>query len=75
MIRELERGSASFGRLVFYTLMGAGLWLMFSASSSYLEFGDAHPFFLEKLPLAHPKLWLVALYVHVPTALLSLPAR
>lgn len=61
-------------RLGFYGVMGVGLWLMFSASTSYLDLGQAHPFFLEKLPLAHPEIWLVALYVHVPSALFSLPA-
>ena len=54
--------------------MGAGVWLMLSASASYLELGRRHPFFLEKLPLAHPRWWLAALYVHVPSALFALPA-
>jgi uncharacterized membrane protein len=71
---KVDRWGAPLGRLGFYALMGAGVWLMLSASTSYLELGEAHPFFLEKLPLAHPKLWLGALYVHVPSALLSLPA-
>ncbi len=66
--------SSRIARIVFHAVMGVGLWLMFSASASYLDFGQAHPFFLEKLPLAQPKLWLVALYAHVPSALFSLPA-
>ncbi len=66
--------SRALGRAVFYGLMGVGLWLMVSASGSYLELGDSHPFYLEKLPLAQPTWWLGALYVHVPTALFSLPA-
>lgn len=61
-------------RLGFYSLMAVGVWLLWSASASYLELGEAHPFFLEKLPLAHPALWLTALYVHVPSSLLALPA-
>lgn len=54
--------------------MGVGLWFMLEASTSYLELREVHPFFLEKLPLAHPTLWLTALYVHVPSALCALPA-
>jgi uncharacterized membrane protein len=68
------RTARGLGRLVYYAVMGAGLWLMCSASTSYLELGELHPFFLEKLPLAHPQRWLAALYVHVPSALFSLPA-
>jgi hypothetical protein len=71
---KLKCWGARFGRLGFFALMGAGVWLMLSASTSYLDLGDAHPFFLEKLPLTHPRWWLAALYVHVPSALLSLPA-
>jgi len=66
--------AACCGRLLFASLMCAGVWMMVSASASYVELGATHPFFLEKLPLAHPKWWLVGLYVHVPSALLSLPA-
>lgn len=62
------------GRMLFYALLAVGMWLMLTASMSYWELGDAHPFFLEKLPLARPRLWLTALYVHVPSALLALPA-
>lgn len=62
------------GRLTFFALMGAGTWMLFEASASYVELGQEHPFFLEKLPLARPQLWLTALYVHVPAALFSLPA-
>jgi hypothetical protein len=69
-----QRRGALFGRVGFYALMVVGVWLMSSASTSYWDLGEAHPFFLEKLPLAHPRWWLVALYVHVPSALLSLPA-
>lgn len=57
----------------FHALMWFGLWLMISASASYWELGDAHPFILEKLPLAQPALFRAALYVHVPSALLALP--
>jgi hypothetical protein len=71
---NVDKWAAPLARLGFYALMGIGMWLMLSASTSYLDLGQAHPFFLEKLPLAHPKLWLGALYVHVPSALLSLPA-
>lgn len=66
--------SRALGRVVFYGLMTVGLWLMLSASTSYLELGDSHPFYLEKLPLAQPTLWLTALYLHVPSALFALPA-
>lgn len=61
-------------RLAFFALMAAGTWTMLVASATYLELGKEHPFFLEKLPLARPKLWLGALYVHVPSALFALPA-
>jgi hypothetical protein len=47
---------------------------MVASSISYLDLGNAHPFYLEKLPLAHPKLWRAALLVHVPSALFALPA-
>jgi uncharacterized membrane protein len=73
MIRLAKWGS-SLGRLAFYALMAAGVWMMLEASASYLDLGAEHPFFLEKLPLARPKLWLAALYVHVPSALFALPA-
>jgi uncharacterized membrane protein len=66
--------SALLGRVAFHAVMVLGLWLMLSASASYLELGREHPFFLEKLPLPRPNLWLAALYAHVPSALLSLPA-
>jgi uncharacterized membrane protein len=68
------RWGARLARLGFFALMGVGVWLMLSASQSYWELGDEHPFVLEKLPLAHPKLWRAALYVHVPSALFALPA-
>ena len=62
------------GRAAFWAAMCAGTWMMLSASRSYLELGDSHPFFLEKLPMAHSRWWLWALWLHVPSALLSLPA-
>jgi uncharacterized membrane protein len=64
----------SLGSLAFVGLMAVGMWMMLEASASYLELGKAHPFFLEKLPLARPKLWRGALYMHVPSALFALPA-
>ncbi|MFT3926598.1 MAG: DUF2306 domain-containing protein [Myxococcales bacterium] len=70
----LAKVSARLGRGGFFLLMAVGLCLMGSASTSYIELGDAHPFFLEKLPLARPRLWLAALYAHVPGALFALPA-
>lgn len=73
-MRKWRRRGAALGRLAFQVSMAAGVWLMLSASVSYLELGDAHPFYLEKLPLEHPTWWLAALYVHVPSALLALPA-
>ncbi len=69
-----KRWATHLATLAFHGVMAVGVGLMISASTSYLELGDAHPFFLEKLPLAHPRLWLTALYVHVPSALLALPA-
>lgn len=65
--RRLVRG-------VFLGAMMLGTLLMIWASSSYVELGNAHPFLLEKLPLARPSLLLGALYVHVPSALFALPA-
>jgi hypothetical protein len=73
-MRTLAIWSAGLGRLAFFSLMGVGTWMLFEASASYVELGREHPFFLEKLPLARPQLWLTALYVHVPAALFSLPA-
>lgn len=73
-MKTLQWWGAALLRVAFYCLMAAGVWLTLSASASYLELGEGHPFFLEKLPLAHPTLWLAALYVHVPTALFALPA-
>jgi uncharacterized membrane protein len=73
MIRR-GKWAGSLAKLGFYGLIGAGTWLMLAASLSYLDLGEAHPFFLEKLPLARPRLWLTALYVHVPSALFCLPA-
>src|SRR5262245_36998010 len=64
----------SLARLAFFLPMCAGVWMLVAASSSYLELGETHPFILEKLPLAHPKVWRAALYLHVPSALLALPA-
>jgi uncharacterized membrane protein len=71
---RLGHWGVRLARVAFYLWMGVGVWLMLSASASYLELGETHPFFLEKLPLARPKLWLGALYVHVPSALFALPA-
>lgn len=71
---KLTKSAGALARLSFYALSCAGMWLMITASQSYLELGEAHPFFLEKLPLARPRLWLGALYVHVPSALIALPA-
>jgi hypothetical protein len=73
-MRTLATWGTGFLRLAFFSLMGLGTWLLFEASASYVELGQEHPFFLEKLPLARPQLWLTALYVHVPAALFSLPA-
>ena len=71
---KIRPKGAAVALAVFYALMAVGMWLMVSASTSYLELGDEHPFYFEKLPLAQPRLWLTALYVHVPSALLALPA-
>ena len=70
----VTRWGSGLMRGAFWSAMGVGMWMMVSASTSYLELGDSHPFFLEKLPLAHPRWWLTALWVHVPSALFSLPA-
>ena len=48
------RNTASVFALVMLVL---GIWLMTSASLSYAELGEAHPFFLEKLPLERPDWW------------------
>jgi uncharacterized membrane protein len=71
---KLKRRGWTLARLTFQALIAAGVWLMVSSSSSYLDLGTAHPFFLEKLPMTHPTLWWAALCVHVPCALLALPA-
>jgi uncharacterized membrane protein len=72
--RRLRDVSAVALRVIFSGLMCVGVWLMLESSASYLELGELHPFFLEKLPLAHPKWWTVSLYAHVPSALFCLPA-
>lgn len=74
MARGSKKWRGSLGRVGFAGLMAVGMWMMLEASASYLELGKAHPFFLEKLPLAQPKLWRGALYMHVPSALFALPA-
>jgi uncharacterized membrane protein len=61
-------------RWVFLAVMGLGVGLMVAASTSYLELGKEHPFFLEKLPLTQPNWWWLALCAHVPSALFCLPA-
>jgi uncharacterized membrane protein len=61
-------------QLAFYGAMAVAICAMLEASASYLDLGVLHPIYLDKLPLPHPQLWLTALYVHVPSALLSLPA-
>lgn len=73
-MKTFARWGAQVARVGFFALMSFGVWLMLSASMSYLELKEEHPFFLEKLPLAQPKLWLTALYAHVPSALFALPA-
>jgi uncharacterized membrane protein len=71
---RLAQWGSRLGWWVFFGTMSVGAWLMLSASASYVELGDAHPFVLEKLPLNHPGWWRAALYVHVPSALFALPA-
>jgi Predicted membrane protein (DUF2306) len=66
--------SSRIGHGAFRAAMVLGVLLMAWASSSYVELGEAHPFYLEKLPLARPALYLAALYAHVPSALFALPA-
>ena len=73
-MRTTKKWGSGLVRGTFWAVMGTGLWMMLSASASYLELGDSHPFFLEKLPLARPRWWLTALWVHVPSALFALPA-
>jgi uncharacterized membrane protein len=73
-MHKLSSWSARLGRFAFWSAMAVGVGLMLSASASYLELGEQHPFVLEKLPLAHPRLWRGALYAHVPSALFALPA-
>lgn len=71
---KLVAAAKTLARVAFYALMSVGVALMTMASMSYMDLQDAHPFFLEKLPLARPDWWLFALYVHVPSALFALPA-
>jgi Predicted membrane protein (DUF2306) len=66
--------SRRIGRGAFRGTMVLGALLMAWASGSYVELGEAHPFYLEKLPLTRPSLYLAALYAHVPSALFALPA-
>lgn len=73
-MNKLAQWTPRVGRVGFYGVMALGAWLMLSASISYWELGASHPFVVEKLPLRHPLWWRSALYVHVPSALLALPA-
>jgi hypothetical protein len=74
MIRIPRKTMARLALLAFVCSMAFGSWMMIESSLSYLDLGDVHPFFLEKLPLPSPDLWLNALYLHVPSALFALPA-
>ncbi len=49
------------------TMLGGGV-LIAHACLAYVREGDMHPFVLEKLPLAHERIWMAALYVHLVTA-------
>lgn len=64
----------SLGTSTFVAVMGLGAAWIVASSLSFVDLGRGHPFFIEKQPLAHPDLWWATLCVHVPSALLSLPA-
>lgn len=51
-----------------------GSVLITLSSLVYFEPGTVAPFILEKLPLRFERLWRLALFVHVPSALVSFPA-
>ncbi len=59
---------------LFVAVMLAGWWVIAGASLSYFEEGLSHPFVQEKEGLAHEDLYLLALQVHVVSAVWSLPA-
>lgn len=73
-METLQKRVVWFGRSALFVLLWVGVAMMIAASASYIDLGESHPFYLEKLPLARPSLWLAALYLHVPSALLALPA-
>lgn len=70
--RTTKTRRSLMGALQLLLLLVVGL--MWIASASYLELGRRHPFVLDKLPLTHPEWFLGALWVHVPSSLVALPA-
>lgn len=67
------RSYAAAVRRAFLVLMLAGSSLITWASLDYFDFDVLPPFMLEKLPLRFEGLWLLALRIHVASALLTLP--
>lgn len=65
---------ARLARTAFLGLMMLGTAFIAHASLPYFFGEDLHEFLIEKLPLPHEGVWLVALHVHVVAALFSLPA-
>jgi hypothetical protein len=70
MVRRLGRLLGS----VWMLGLGLGALIIGWASRVYFASTELAPFVIEKLPLPHEDLWLVALKVHVVAASLALPA-
>src|SRR4051812_18282929 len=54
--------------------LGLGALIIGWASRVYFDSEELAPFVIEKLPLPHEGLWLVALKIHVVAASFALPA-
>lgn len=70
MARRLERVLGS----LWMAALGGGALLIGWASRVYFASDELAPFVIEKLPLPHEDVWLLALKVHVVAAALALPA-
>jgi hypothetical protein len=70
MVRRLGKLLSSMWMLG----LGLGALIIGCASRVYFDADEVAPFVIEKLPLRHEELWLVALKIHVVAASFALPA-
>jgi hypothetical protein len=69
----VKRPLAHLPRRLFLLSLLVGAALIAASSLAYFDLDAVPPFVLEKLPLRHETLYLVALRVHVAAALTTLP--